>query len=473
MRNKPLVISVAALILLLAAYWFLTSGGLGGKKDDSTADGTSEDAIKLTDIDSTTIMHLKYSLATGENFSFKYTVYGWKVEGDEDFPLDSTYIEEMVKALCSVTSERLLTSDRSTFSSYGLDPAAVKVEMTDSKGNSYAYNIGDKHPTTSKFYFNVEGSNDVYTVPTSVGRVFNYQTLASMMKLPSFPSASPSTTSALTIETNGVINEIVRMPEGDSSCYTKDYKWFLKTQDGLRPLSEDKMTALMSTFESMGLQSGVDCSSDPAVLEKYGLNNGHKITVSYESASRGAVTETFYIGKGADGKTYARIGGSDVIGTIVNTFDYFTFDYETYKAQDFFKLTLDTVNSMTIKLDGATYTIDISRTTEKASDGKDKVTEVYTINGTELSADAVVSFFNAMRNTTTEGTSSGSPEGSPYLEISFSRNTDNYKQMTLSLWKYDSSFYISKFADNTLLVNKLDVQKIVDSLQKAVTSTVK
>ena len=145
MKNKPLILTLAALVLLAGIYGVMTLTQKEPEEKDETVTGGQ---YVLSDIDPMTIMSLKYTMG-GIDFDFKYTVNGWLVRGNEDYPLDQSLIETMVNSLCAVTSDRLLTSDRSSFADYGLDPASIHVEMEDSGGVKYAYNIGNKNPTTS------------------------------------------------------------------------------------------------------------------------------------------------------------------------------------------------------------------------------------------------------------------------------------------------------------------------------------
>lgn len=468
MKNKPLMLTLAALVLLAGVYGVMTFTQKEPEEKDETVTGGQ---YVLSDIDPMTIMSLKYTM-NGVDFDFKYTVNGWLVRDNEDYPLDQSLIETMVNSLCAVTSDRLLTSDPSSFSDYGLDPAAIHVEMEDSDGVKYAYNIGDKNPTTSKFYFNVDGSDDVYTVPTLIGRSFaNYPTLASLLKLPSFPAASMSTTSLVTITCGGSTTEIVHMPDGDDSCYSSDYKWFLRSGSDLLPLSEDSLSNFLSVLSSLGFQEGADFSDDPAVLAKYGLDDDYyTVSISYESASRGEVTDTFYLGEGEDGKTYGRLADSNVIGTIINKFDFFGFDYETYKADDLFKMPIDSVDQMTVMLNDSRYVIKLDRTTSTDSEGKETTTTDYTLNGSsDYSGDAIVSFFNTLRDIVPEGDAPVGPSSAtPALEISFKRNTATFTDMTFRMWEYDSSFYLTEFNGETRLINKLDAEKLIEAFMNVI-----
>ena len=468
-KKTALILCLVVLFALGGIYAAMVLKDKGSEEEETDPALEAAGDIVVTDIDQTTIMFLSYTTASGNTLDFEYTVLGWKLKGDEDYPIDNYLVEEMVEMLCSVRSDRLLSEDSSSFAEYGLDPANISATMTDSSGNTYSFRIGDKHPTTSKYYFNVEGEDKVYTVPTMVGRAFEgYETPASLIALPSFPSASPSSVTSFTVEYDNALYEIVYLEDGHSSCYTSDYKWFLKQNGQYLPLDTDKITSLLSTYETMGFDHGEDFSSDPEVLDKYGLKDGYvKVSISYESASEGPVTDSFYVGKGKeDGYGYARLEGSDIIGAIVNKYDFFRFDYENYKPDDFFALTLDSVDSMTMLYGEDRYVVKIDRQTETNESGEEEVTSIYTFNGSEIVGDKVISFFNTIRETQPEGTVSHAL-GQKVLEISFDLNRQGFDSMTLTFKEYDTNFYTAEFNGSVFLINKQDMQSIESAMLSA------
>ncbi len=474
--KKALLISLVVMVLLGGVYGVLvaTSEPVIDHEQIYAETGMSADAMTLTEIRPTSIMGLSIACEHGDTLELEYTVEGWKVPGNHDIPLDDAIVESIVNPLCAVKSDRLLSEDPAAKAEYGLDPARYTVTLTDSAGERYTFHIGEKHPTTYKYYFNIDGEDKIYTVPTGVGmNLEDHHSIGTMIKSPYFPAPTADVLDGIVIETGDNRLEIVHLPDGSETCWTNDYTWFWKNADGsLLPMDESEFSYFTNVIAGMGFLQTLDYSEDPAVLEKYGLVEGkqHKISLAYESAQRGDVIDVIYIGQGQDGATYARIDGSGVVGTIVNRFDYFSFDYSKYQARDFFKLPLDTVDSMTIQLDGATHKIDVERTTETTADGKEKTTTDFISGGKTLSNGAVNDWFNGMRKVVSEGLAEGTPEGTPYMTITFQRNTANYKNMTLKIWEYDSSFYVSEFADTTVLVNKNDVKALVQNLTAALES---
>ena len=136
--RKAILILLALLIVLGGVYGYMRYTAPEPVEEDNTATGGE---FVLSDIDPMTVMFLRYKL-DGQEFRYKYTVYGWKLEEDEDFPLNQDVLEHMVSAMCKVTSDRMLTDDPAAFREYGLDPVHIAVELEDSKGNVYDYNIG-------------------------------------------------------------------------------------------------------------------------------------------------------------------------------------------------------------------------------------------------------------------------------------------------------------------------------------------
>ena len=173
------------------------------------------------------------------------------------------------------------------------------------------------------------------------------------------------------------------------------------------------------------------------------------------------------MGKGKeDGYGYARLEGSDIIGAIVNKYDFFRFDYENYKPDDFFALTLDSVDSMTMLYGEDRYVVKIDRQTETNESGEEEVTSIYTFNGSEIVGDKVISFFNTIRETQPEGTVSQAL-GQKVLEISFDLNRQGFDSMTLTFREYDTNFYTAEFNGSVFLINKQDMQSIESAMLSA------
>ena len=476
--KKSLLASLLVLALLCGIYGIqlATSEPVIDEDLIYAQTGMSSEAMTLTELDMRTIMFLTVDCEHGDTMELEYTVQGWKVKGNHDIPLDDALVEEILNPLCAVKSDRLLSEDPAAKAEYGLEPARFKVTLTDSKGQSYTYNIGDKHPTTYKYYFNIEGEDKIYTVPTGVGmNLEEHHSVGSLIKSPYFPSPSVDVTESIVIETGDDHRiEVIHMPEGSETCWSDDYKWFFKSENGsLLPMDEATFSYFTNVIDGMGFLQTVDYCDEPAELEKYGLTEDkqHKMSITYESAQRGMVTDVIYIGLGENGSTYARIDGSWVVGSIVNKYDYFGFGYEKYQARDFFKLDLDTVDSMTVTLGDMVSVIEAERTLEVTSDGKEKILTDFTLGGKTLDSTAVTAWFNGMRNVAAEDLTAETPAGSPYMTITFDRNTANHKEMTLKIWEHDSNFYISEFAGIKVLVNKNDVKTIVTNLTAALEST--
>lgn len=475
--KKALAVSLVIMVLLGGIYGVMVLNAEPVINEDEiyATTGMSSDAMTLTEIDPMTIMGLSIACEHGDTLELEYSVQGWKVAGNPDIPLDDDIVESIVNPLCAVKSDRLLSEDPAAKAEYGLEPARYTVTLTDSSDKTYTFNIGEKHPTTYKYYFNIEGEDKIYTVPTGVGmNLEEHHSVGTLIKAPYFPAPEADVIDGITIETGDKRVEVVHLPKGSDTCWSTDYTWFFKTADGsLLPMDEAEFTYFTNVISGMGFLQTVDYCEDPADLAKYGLVEGkqHKMSLAYESAQRGDVVDVIYIGQGDDGMTYARIDGSGVVGTIVNKFDYFSFDYDKYEARDFFKLQMNTVDSMTVTLDGTSHKIDVQRTTETGTDGKEKTITNFTSGGKTLSNGVVTNWFNSMRNVVSEGLTDGVPDGAPYMTITFDRNTANYDKMTLKVWAFDSHFYVSEFAGTTVLVNRNDINTIVQNLTAALEST--
>ena len=129
MRSKPLILCLVLLVVLGGVYAALVLGGEEPVDEDEiyAQTGMSSDAMTLTEIDMMTIMHFRCETAEGETIELNYTVEGWQVPDNPDYPIDDSLVEDVIQPLCAVKSDRLLTEDPSAMAEYGLSPARFHV----------------------------------------------------------------------------------------------------------------------------------------------------------------------------------------------------------------------------------------------------------------------------------------------------------------------------------------------------------
>ena len=103
----------------------------------------------------------KYPLIRGENNAFFLL-------GQEDIPLRSDVIDEMLRALSGLEASHTVLDTLETpadIAHYGLSPALVEITVTYSDGEKKKLRIGDEAPTEeTEYYCMLEGDSRIYTV---------------------------------------------------------------------------------------------------------------------------------------------------------------------------------------------------------------------------------------------------------------------------------------------------------------------
>jgi hypothetical protein len=123
---------------------------------------------------------------------------------------------------------------------------------------------------------------------------------------------------------------------------------------------------------------------------------------------------------------------------------------------------IDTVDGLTVTMDGKTSDFAITRLGTTDKDGKTTTDTVYKLGDTEIGESAFKSFYTSLISLKREKTTEQLASGQPYLTVTFHRSTASFNEMTLTLYPYDSSFYMAEFdGESGMLVNKRDVEALV------------
>ena len=128
---------------------------------------------------------------------------------------------------------------------------------------------------------------------------------------------------------------------------------------------------------------------------------------------------------------------------------------------------IDTVDKLTVTLDGQAKDFTITRTQTTDADGKTSTTTTYRMGDKEIEASAFKTFYGKLIGLKAEKViTENIPQGTPYFTADFVRNTAKFNQMQLRILPYDASFYVAQFGGETgMLVNKLDVETLVEAFK--------
>lgn len=284
MTNKKAVpILIAVLAVLLIVYFGLQSWN---KKQEEAEE--SEESIPVTELEPDMITAVSYDMGNGE-LAFEKQDDTWYYTEDKDFPLDQSYLKNIVEGMCAITADRKL-EDGDTLADYGLEEPAYTVQLTDNDGNTTQIGFGDL--TGDDYYVNVNGSGQVYTVVSTVLDDLQY-TLDEMAQLDEYPSIG-----------SGNLKKEVITENGETTTYDSENED--QTED---------IAAVAGGLGAVTLSEAADYSVEDADLKEYGLDEESRITVeaTYTKDEEEKVL-TLYIGaEDGNGSRYVMMNDSRIV----------------------------------------------------------------------------------------------------------------------------------------------------------------
>lgn len=469
-RNRILIL-VIILIIALAAY----IGIVQYNKHEAAKDSTK--TISVTDLDSDKIEKLEYT-SGGENYSFIKDSDGtWKWEQDQTISITQSYVTDIVSNACSLKADRLLAENLDNIAEYGLDNPAYTVKLTDSDGQQEVIYIGSQNTSTSNYYAYVDGRTNVYTIDSTLIDTLGH-TLNDMIEHSEVPTMTSDNITDISYTDADTSLNFDYYKEGNAQYdYSDSFLWFLNDNGVLTPADNTEMTTLFTDISSLKFDSLADYSVTNDDLNAYGLSNPQATlhvtyttavensTDSTEDTSASTTTNTFtlYVGNtDSSGNYYVRAEGFNGVYTMTSDVitNFLNLNKINFTNKSPFNVLKDSIDSISITLEGTTYDIVQTKSKDKYS---------YTVNGKEADSDAVEAVYNTLKNLTAEsaiakGTAAA---GTPYMSITFNRNTDTLKTVQIDLSTYDSSFYQANMdGRDTLLLNKIVVEELVKNVEE-------
>ena len=293
-KNKSLglVVLLAILLSLLAAYWLIKNLS----NEEVVDDGTEDNSISLVEYAEDDIVSFGYSYDDVVR-KFELSNGVWKLSDDTDFPLDETVVSNMLAKLSSITAK--MEIDAGEYSEYGLDTPALVLNVVTSDGTEYTYSIGDLNSFNDLTYILFE--EKVYMFDDTLSAVFDATLDEIILIEDTFPTAiTVDSVSSITLSDE---NSVQNVFEGDSV-------------EGLLSLIKEAFT-----FETWK-----DYSLEESELAEYGISDAaasiaisYKMSVSDDSEENDATVDalfTLYCHKTAEEESYYALKGSDMVFSV-------------------------------------------------------------------------------------------------------------------------------------------------------------
>lgn len=443
--------------------------------NDKNKDGLAEEESSQTIIamDSSSISELSYSYE-GEQLDFVCKDGNWYYKQDEKFPLNTSYIDNILSALCTLSAERKLEDNLDNRKEYGLDSPQITVTAVDSNENEITLYIGNYNDSTGNYYCYRKDDTVIYMINETLATDLKYK-LYDMAEMESMPSISSGSVYEMSIGDERFIYSESGKSDYD---YTGYATWFRVNEDGsYTAVNANVCSNIVTTFTEMTYQSMVAYNADETALETYGFNSAKTIHIKYtetyektdseeisSAETSSAETETnetetitvekdiiLLIGKqNAAGDYYVKTQDSNEIKVVsASTIDtILKTDTATMMNRDVFRIKYDSIIS--IVLQSAETEYPLMKESALVNEGDD-------------------SLLSKITGMTSEQTLSEefTPNGEPALIIRYTLNNSKYESVTMKFYEYNGSYYAAEMNGETgLLVTKAQIKDIINAISK-------
>ena len=482
MKKKRGLLAVVGILLLavLIGIYFLVKG-LNQEETDTEQETTEPTGEEILAMSSEDIKSLRFQL-DGREVVWNRKEDQWKLEGEEEFPVDTEKIEPLLSAVSSITADRKLENVEN-LKDYGLDEPVNCIFITKEDGSEETIYVGNKNPSTGDtyVYLNDEVST-VYTVSKDLAAIFSGDIYAFAVS-EEYP-----------VITAGNITCIEVKKEKDS--YTleadgaSDTSWSVTDENGDRKAADGtKAGTLQSAAAGLSYDGYYD--NDCQDWSAYGLDNPSMTLIihytemeeteddketdeteeeeSKEEPKQVEKSITVYVGNASeDGNYYVRLGDSqEVHGMSQSSLDTLkngkAFDYWDLGVEDIAIADLDHLN---VTYGGEEYVLKREVTEEKSEDEKEETKEVtrYYVDEKEADSAKFMDFFRGCQDMVCQNRlEKASAKGEAEFILQYV-GTDG-SEITVTYTPRDASFYeVSDSEGNYGLVNKMSVKELIDQL---------
>ena len=302
--------------------------------------------------------------------------------------------------------------------------------------------------------------------------------LYDIIQMENIPSMS-DVRSFVTETENGKLE--IEYLENSGLAYSDHYTWFAKDGDDDITLDSELTYDLVDTITNLSWDSCVDYKATASKLQEYGLADpAATVTVNYtetisedtgetdkdgnpvhesKEADRSFVLE---LGNCENGYCYARLAGSQMVYRVSEKV------YQTVVGanvsdllpDDVLAIDWDDVTAIDIQLDGTEY--NLKKETEETTDeeGNTSTQYVYQLGGETVE---VTDTLDALQSLTASGRADGaSASGDAVLSLVLYQDVENFSEVRLAFYSYDSkSYLVSLNGETRLLVSQDDLNPIL------------
>lgn len=554
MKNKivKLLFGIVLLVVLTGGYFGVKSYVASQEEQETEQE---EEKTSVFDTETDKIQSLKF-LIDEKEVTFKKDGEVWVKEDEEDFPVDQDVMNSAASSISSVDAERVLEKV-DNLGEYELDNPenTITIFSGEEDEETTVIRVGMKNESTNQCYVSRnDDRSTVYVVDAaSIDPFMN--SLYDYAKMQTFPGIDSSTVSRVNVEQKEKSYEAVKdentglwtvesdgkTEKGDSSKFSSlaislgslefdsfvDYQCSDKGKYGLEEpyavVTVDYEEEVVTEGEDADTEdsSGTDSAEEAESKEEYSADEDSGDSDSEEEIKLEQKELVFMVGNETESDSdsrYVMIQGSQEVYTMTNELLSTVIDKDVSAMWDMTVnyVSLNDLDSLSVKLDGEEKEINVSRETlEKEEISKDtdensdekieysgdelseesdnepdepeKKLEEGTEDGsdTELSgkneAETVVTyvadgktlddikfstFYNKLNNIIGQKrlTEEYYPEDEPEMSVVFHKSTDG-ESVNVDFYEYDVNYYAAVVDKKVYLFNKITFRELREAYE--------
>lgn len=203
-RKRILTVSVLFVLLVGLGGGYLAAKQYQRKKVTEQAKAEEAKETKAVEVTSYTYYDVQEIEYTNEETSYHFVRsdgtanIAWIRVGQEDFPVNSETLMEVICCLCKLTSTTKVEAEDVNLAEYGLEDTAFTMKVTLKDGSVHDFRLGNAAPYDTGYYLYYETTGEIWVVDSYV-RTYFAKSETKLVEAESFPETSEEDITKVTV----------------------------------------------------------------------------------------------------------------------------------------------------------------------------------------------------------------------------------------------------------------------------------